>query len=100
MYITNITTGYILHYKQASETEWLSVELSPEQTSYTMDMLKCGTTYNAKIQAQNKISLGPPSEVLTATTRGGRKFIITSPKINTIIIIKDCLFSCNRISRV
>ncbi|CAH0727689.1 unnamed protein product, partial [Brenthis ino] len=64
--------GYILHYKQASETEWLTVELSPEQTSYTMDMLKCGTTYNAKIQAQNKISLGPPSEVLTATTRGGR----------------------------
>ncbi|CAH2101996.1 unnamed protein product [Euphydryas editha] len=64
--------GYILQYKQASETEWQSVELSPEQTSYTMDMLKCGTTYNAKIQAQNKISLGPPSEVLTATTRGGR----------------------------
>ncbi|CAG9581989.1 unnamed protein product, partial [Danaus chrysippus] len=64
--------GYILHYKQASETEWTSVELSPEQTSYTMDMLRCGTTYNAKIQAQNKISLGPPSEILTATTRGGR----------------------------
>ncbi|CAG4953674.1 unnamed protein product [Colias eurytheme] len=64
--------GYVLHYKQASEQEWHSVELSPELTSYTMDMLKCGTTYNAKIQAQNKISLGPPSEVLTATTRGGR----------------------------
>ncbi|CAH2050967.1 unnamed protein product, partial [Iphiclides podalirius] len=64
--------GYLLHYKQASETEWHSVELSPELNSYTMDMLKCGTTYNAKIQAQNKISLGPPSEVLTATTRGGR----------------------------
>ncbi|XP_052738089.1 cell adhesion molecule Dscam2 isoform X2 [Bicyclus anynana] len=64
--------GYILQYKQASETEWHSIELSPEQTSYTMDMLKCGTTYNAKIQAQNKISLGPSSEVLTATTRGGR----------------------------
>ncbi|XP_045780750.1 Down syndrome cell adhesion molecule-like protein Dscam2 [Maniola jurtina] len=64
--------GYVLQYKQASETEWHSIELSPEQTSYTMDMLKCGTTYNAKIQAQNKISLGPPSEILTATTRGGR----------------------------
>ncbi|XP_047520750.1 Down syndrome cell adhesion molecule-like protein Dscam2 isoform X2 [Pieris napi] len=64
--------GYVLHYKEAAEPEWHNVELSPELTSYTMDMLKCGTTYNAKIQAQNKISLGPPSEVLTATTRGGR----------------------------
>ncbi|CAK1540390.1 unnamed protein product [Leptosia nina] len=68
---TTPVLGYVLHYKQASEPEWNSVELSPELTSYTMDMLKCGTTYNAKIQAQNKISLGPPSEVLTATTRGG-----------------------------
>lgn len=50
------------------------MELSPEVTSYTMDMLKCGSTYNAKIQAKNKISIGPPSEVLTATTRGGRKY--------------------------
>ncbi|XP_012543882.3 cell adhesion molecule Dscam2 isoform X1 [Bombyx mori] len=64
--------GYLLHYKQASEAEWHTVELSPEVTSYTLDMLKCGTTYNAKIQARNKISIGPPSEILTATTRGGR----------------------------
>ncbi|KOB72718.1 Down syndrome cell adhesion molecule-like protein, partial [Operophtera brumata] len=64
--------GYLLNYKLAAEAEWLTVELSPEQTSYTMDMLKCGTTYNAKIQARNKISIGPPSEILTATTRGGR----------------------------
>ncbi|XP_013133341.1 PREDICTED: Down syndrome cell adhesion molecule-like protein Dscam2 [Papilio polytes] len=63
--------GYVLHYKRASESEWHSVELSPELSSYTMDMLRCGTTYNARIQAQNKISLGPPSEILTATTRGG-----------------------------
>ncbi|KAI5636739.1 immunoglobulin i-set domain-containing protein [Phthorimaea operculella] len=64
--------GYVLHYKQAQESDWNVVELSPEISSYTMDMLKCGTTYNAKIQARNKISIGPPSEVLTATTRGGR----------------------------
>ncbi|KAL0901060.1 hypothetical protein ABMA27_006383 [Loxostege sticticalis] len=64
--------GYLLHYKQAPETDWHTVELSPEVTSYTMDMLKCGSTYNAKIQAKNKISIGPPSDVLTATTRGGR----------------------------
>ncbi|XP_072938511.1 cell adhesion molecule Dscam1-like isoform X2 [Epargyreus clarus] len=69
---TQPVLGYLLHYKQAAETEWHTVELSPEVTTYTMDMLKCGTTYNAKIQAQNKISLGPPSEVLTASTRGGR----------------------------
>lgn len=66
-------SGYLLNYKLAADTEWLTVELSPEQTSYTMDMLKCGTTYNTKIQARNKISIGPPSEILTATTRGGRK---------------------------
>ncbi|XP_028160475.1 Down syndrome cell adhesion molecule homolog [Ostrinia furnacalis] len=64
--------GYLLHYKQAAETDWHTVELSPEVTSYTLDMLKCGSTYNAKIQAKNKISIGPPSDVLTATTRGGR----------------------------
>ncbi|XP_026317872.1 Down syndrome cell adhesion molecule-like protein Dscam2 isoform X4 [Hyposmocoma kahamanoa] len=64
--------GYLLHYKQASEPDWHTAELSNEMTSYTMDMLKCGTTYKAKIQARNKISIGPPSEVLTATTRGGR----------------------------
>ncbi|XP_073957210.1 cell adhesion molecule Dscam2-like [Choristoneura fumiferana] len=64
--------GYILQYKEASDTDWLTVELSPEVTSYTMDMLKCGSTYNAKIQARNKISIGPPCDVLTASTRGGR----------------------------
>ncbi|GBO98925.1 Down syndrome cell adhesion molecule homolog [Eumeta japonica] len=64
--------GYILHYKHASETEWHSIDLSPEASSYTMDVLKCGSTYNAKIQAKNKVSIGPPSEVLSATTRGGR----------------------------
>ncbi|VVC95269.1 unnamed protein product [Leptidea sinapis] len=52
--------SYVLQYKQASENEWHNIELSPESTSYTMDMLKCGTTYLAKVQAQNKISLGPP----------------------------------------
>lgn len=67
--------GYLLHYKQAPETDWHTVELSPEVTSYTMDMLKCGSTYNAKIQAKNKISIGPPSDVLTATTRGGREYL-------------------------
>ncbi|XP_049878899.1 Down syndrome cell adhesion molecule-like protein Dscam2 [Pectinophora gossypiella] len=70
--VTEPILGYILNYKQASETEWHTVELSPEVSAYTMEMLKCGTTYNAKIQAWNKISIGPPSEVLTATTRGGR----------------------------
>ncbi|XP_041974799.1 Down syndrome cell adhesion molecule-like protein Dscam2 isoform X2 [Aricia agestis] len=64
--------GYILHYKENSSSEWRTIELSPELSTYTMDTLKCGTTYNAKIQAQNKVSLGPPSETLTATTRGGR----------------------------
>ncbi|CAG9796265.1 unnamed protein product [Diatraea saccharalis] len=64
--------GYLLHYKQESQTDWQTIELSPEVTSYTMDMLKCGSTYNAKIQAKNKISVGQPSEMLTATTRGGR----------------------------
>lgn len=66
--------GFLLHYKQASDSEWHTVDLSPEVNSYTMDMLKCGSTYNAKIQARNRISIGPPSDVLTATTRGGRKF--------------------------
>lgn len=64
--------GYILNYKQGTETDWHTVELAPEVNNYVMDMLKCGTTYNAKIQARNKISIGPPSEILTATTRGGR----------------------------
>nr|XP_049692182.1 Down syndrome cell adhesion molecule-like protein Dscam2 [Helicoverpa armigera] len=64
--------GFLLNYKQASDSEWHTVDLSPEVNSYTMDMLKCGSTYNAKIQARNKISIGPPSDVLTATTRGGR----------------------------
>ncbi|XP_052750184.1 cell adhesion molecule Dscam2 isoform X2 [Galleria mellonella] len=69
---TDPILGYILQHKQGSETDWHTVELSPDVTSYIMDMLKCGTTYNAKIQARNKVSIGPPSEVLTATTRGGR----------------------------
>ncbi|XP_059046951.1 cell adhesion molecule Dscam2-like [Achroia grisella] len=69
---TDPILGYILHHKQNTDTDWNTVELTPEVTSYTMDMLKCGTTYNAKIQARNKISIGPPSEVLSATTRGGR----------------------------
>lgn len=74
--------GYLLHYKQASETDWHTVELSPESTTFTMDMLKCGSTYNAKVQARNKISIGPPSEVLTVNTRGGRKYLF----VNEIVL--------------
>lgn len=74
-----LSVGYLLHYKQVSDTDWHIVELSPEVTNYVMDMLKCGTTYNTKIQARNKISIGPPSEVLSATTRGGRKYLCFTP---------------------
>ncbi|XP_053609899.1 cell adhesion molecule Dscam1-like isoform X1 [Plodia interpunctella] len=69
---TDPILGYLLHYKPATDADWHTVELSPEATSYTMDMLKCGTAYNAKIQARNRISIGPPSVVLTVNTRGGR----------------------------
>ncbi|CAG9136240.1 unnamed protein product [Plutella xylostella] len=64
--------GYLLHFKHAADSDWHIIDISPDTSTYTMDMLKCGSTYNAKIQARNKVSIGPPSDVLTATTRGGR----------------------------
>ncbi|KAG7310295.1 hypothetical protein JYU34_003050 [Plutella xylostella] len=64
--------GYLLHFKHAADSDWHIIDISPDTSTYTMDMLKCGSTYNAKIQAKNKVSIGPPSDVLTATTRGGR----------------------------
>lgn len=61
--------GYIVLYRVTGET-WSRVELTPDQTSYTIAGLKCGTQYIMKISAHNKVGDGQASDEINVWTKG------------------------------
>ncbi|KAL7024043.1 hypothetical protein ACKWTF_012881 [Chironomus riparius] len=61
--------GYIILYRVTGET-WSRVELTPDQTSYTLGGLKCGTQYIMKISAHNKVGDGQASDEINVWTKG------------------------------
>ncbi|XP_068082192.1 cell adhesion molecule Dscam2 [Anabrus simplex] len=63
--------GYVLYYKREFG-EWEEVKVSRKQSSYVLTKLWCGTTYQLYVTAHNAIGMGHPSEVVVATTDGGK----------------------------
>lgn len=61
--------GYIISYRVTGET-WFRTELTPDQVSYTIGGLKCGTQYILKISAHNKVGDGQASDEINVWTKG------------------------------
>lgn len=61
--------GYILSYKQ-DYGKWQEVQLPAEDDKYALDNLLCGTRYQLYITAFNKVGVGEPSPVVSASTKG------------------------------
>ena len=59
-----------MSYKQEFG-EWQEVMIDPDRKSYTLDGVKCGTSYQLFLTAVNSVGNGKPSSVVTATTKGG-----------------------------
>ena len=45
--------------------------IDPDRKTYTLDGVKCGTSYQLFLTAVNSVGNGKPSSVVTATTKGG-----------------------------
>lgn len=61
--------SYIISYRVTGET-WSRVELPPDQTSFTIGGLKCGTQYILKMSAHNKVGEGQASDEVNVWTKG------------------------------
>ncbi|XP_044594739.1 Down syndrome cell adhesion molecule-like protein Dscam2 [Cotesia glomerata] len=61
--------GYVLSYKQ-DQGGWEEIMLSPEQTEFTLNGLKCGSSYLSHLTAHNRVGTGDPSPLISATTKG------------------------------
>ncbi|XP_067002094.2 cell adhesion molecule Dscam1 [Anabrus simplex] len=63
-------SGYTLSYKHESG-EWQELALDPDRKTYTLDGVKCGSSYQLYLTAANAVGNSKPSSVVTATTKGG-----------------------------
>lgn len=61
--------GYTISYRYSSEI-WNRLDLTPDQRSFTLSGLKCGSQYILKISAHNKVGEGQSSEEVNVWTKG------------------------------
>lgn len=61
--------GYTISYRLTGET-WSRLEIAPDQRSFTLESMKCGTQYIMKISAYNKVGEGQSSDELNVWTKG------------------------------
>lgn len=60
---------YTISYRTTNGA-WTKVELTPENTAYTIVGLKCGTQFILKMTATNRVGEGQPTDELIVWTKG------------------------------
>lgn len=60
---------YTLSYRTVSGT-WNKIEITPENSAYTLTGLKCGTQYIIKMSAYNRIGDGQSTDETNIWTKG------------------------------
>lgn len=65
--------GYTLNFKREND-DWQTIDLSPDSNTFTLEDLKCGSTYHLYITAHNRVGEGNPSSIVIASTKGGGEF--------------------------
>lgn len=64
-----IPQGFTISYKIVGQS-WFLIDLTPEQTGYTINGLRCGTQYAIKMSAHNKVGDGQSSDDMLVWTKG------------------------------
>ena len=64
--------GYTISYRIMGEA-WSQIELTPENTAYTIVNLKCGSQYIIKMLAHNLVGDGQACEEISVWTKGKGK---------------------------
>lgn len=81
--------GYNLFYRPTNGN-WISIPISSDQNAYVLNGLKCGSQYIFKINAHNKVGIGPSTEELIVWTKGKAPQI---PQENDLIATNStCLY--------
>jgi cell adhesion molecule, putative (fragment) len=70
-----LISGYYIYYKSHS-SEWEEKQISGHFSSFVIDNLDCGTSYQFYINAYNNIGKGDPSQVIAAKTKGSGKCLL------------------------
>ena len=85
-------TAYRLHHHREFG-DWDRLDISPNNTSYSFDGLRCGTNYQFYIQALNDFGVGERTETVSAQTKGSAPIAPQSTthliKVNSSSIILD-----------
>ncbi|XP_076307336.1 cell adhesion molecule Dscam1-like isoform X1 [Tachypleus tridentatus] len=62
-------SGFILHYRQQSG-DWVQIQTLGDKTSYSLQGLNCGTSYQMYVVAFNSMGRSDPSDVISGVTSG------------------------------
>ncbi|GLG93723.1 Tyrosine-protein phosphatase Lar, partial [Gryllus bimaculatus] len=73
--------GFLLSYRR-DYGEWEEISVDRRATTYLLDGLLCGTRYQFRLAAFNKIGSGAASKLETATTKGGKP---KEPSVNPFL---------------
>lgn len=65
----SLILGYKISYRYSSES-WNRIDLTPDQRSFTLNSLKCGSQYILKISALNSVGESQASEEINVWTKG------------------------------
>ena len=69
-------TGYNLEMKSSSDIKWKKVTEGIEDTKYTVEGLTEGTSYEFRVQAENKAGASQPSKGTNAVKYGKLKYCL------------------------
>jgi len=74
-------SDYVVEYRESTSSSWLSYEhaASATTTSYTVDGLTNGLSYDFRVSAVNEVGIGDPSASVSTTPVKATPSIIASP---------------------
>ncbi|KAK8745263.1 hypothetical protein OTU49_000093, partial [Cherax quadricarinatus] len=63
-------TGYILRYSLEGDKTWVEEAVEPGEATYSVQKLRCGSTYHLQVAAVNLVGRGEASPTVNTRTRG------------------------------
>ncbi|XP_068200860.1 cell adhesion molecule Dscam1-like [Palaemon carinicauda] len=63
-------TGYVVRYCLENENAWIEENIEPGETKYSLENLRCGSTYRVQVAAVNIVGRGEVSMTQNIRTRG------------------------------
>ncbi|XP_022244234.1 Down syndrome cell adhesion molecule-like protein Dscam2 isoform X1 [Limulus polyphemus] len=78
-------SGFILHYRQQPR-DWMQIHILGDKTSYSIQGLKCGTSYQMYIIAFNSMGKSDASDIISGVTKGSAP---VAPSQNLLVTVNS-----------